>query len=70
VKELQGKELIVFNSPFEQTQLYRNGFNIWANQWRDVSLLAKLADNRLAEEQIESLSDMEEHFLKTTRKKD
>lgn len=28
VKELHNKELIAFNSPFEQTQLYRQGFII------------------------------------------
>lgn len=69
VRELRNKELIVFNSPFEQTQLYRQGFDIWSNKWVDVSLLAKLSDNRLAEEKIESLEDMEERFLRTTSKK-
>lgn len=66
---MEGKELIVFNSIFEQTQLYRDGFSVWDNQWYDVSLMAKLYDNRLAEEKIEKLEDMEEHFLHTTRKK-
>lgn len=69
-KQLIGREFIVFNSPFEQTQLYRNGFDIWSNDWKDVLLLAKLYDNRLAEEGVQSLEAMEEHFLQTTRKKD
>lgn len=69
VKELHNKELIAFNSPFEQTQLYRQGFIIWSNKWIDVSLLAKLSDNRLAEEMISSLEDMEDRFLRTTSKK-
>ena len=51
-KSLVGRELLVFNSLFEQTQLYRNGFDIWSNDWKDVLLLAKLYDNRLAQEGI------------------
>lgn len=64
-EELKSKELIVFNSPFEQTQLYHGGFDVWANKWVDVSLMARVYDNRLAEEQIESLAEMEKHFLGT-----
>lgn len=69
-EELQNKELIAFNSPFEQTQLARVGFEVWSNDWIDVSLLAKLNDNRLAEARIASLGDLEEHFLRTTTKND
>jgi hypothetical protein len=69
-EHLQNKELIAFNSPFEQTQLSRAGFDVWSNDWLDVSLLTKLYDNRLAEERIVSLEDLEERILGTTTKKD
>jgi len=67
--ELQNKELIAFNAPFEQTQLSRAGFDVWSNDWLDVSLLTKLYDNRLAEERISSLEDLEERLLGTNTKK-
>ena len=42
-QELMGRNLIAFNSTFEQIHLAREGFeDIWENQWIDVSLLAKL----------------------------
>jgi len=62
-KQLQNKELIVFNAPFEQTQLSRAGFDVLSNRWLDVSLLTKLYDNRLAEERIASLGDLEKRLL-------
>lgn len=69
-EQLQNKELIAFNSPFEQTQLSRAGFDVWSNNWYDVSLLTKLYDNRLAEARIASLGDLEERLLGTTTKND
>ena len=48
--QLQNKELIVFNSPLEQTQLARAGFAVWSNKWIDTIQLVKHNDNRLAEE--------------------
>lgn len=66
--QLQNKELIAFNTPFEQTQLSRAGFDVWSNSWQDVSLLTKLYDNRLAEQGIASLGDLEARILGTTTK--
>lgn len=64
-QQLKKKELIAFNAPFDQTQLAKSGFDVWSNDWIDVSLLAKLYNNRLAEEKKESLADLEHHFLGT-----
>lgn len=69
-KQLQNKELIAFNSPFEQTQLSRAGFDVWSNSWVDTQLLAKLYDNRLAElgRDAGSLGTLEEQILGTDTK--
>lgn len=67
-QSMKGKTFKAFNSSFEQIQLERHNFNVWANDWYDVQLMAKLYDNRLSEENIDSLASMEEHFASYHKK--
>jgi len=69
-QKLTEKNLIAFNAPFEQTQLARSGYRVWENNWIDVSLMARVYDNRLAEERVFSLADLEEKLLGTKTKKE
>lgn len=66
--QIKDKHLIAFNASYDQTQLHRQGYNIWDNKWTDVALMARIYDNRLAERKIKSLEALETELLGTITK--
>lgn len=64
-EQLQNKELVAFNSPFEQAQLSRAGFDVWSNHWLQNVDLEQQLDIRLDSKKSVSLKGWSSGKLKS-----
>jgi len=78
IRVMRMSDVVVYNAPFEQTQLTRSGVDVWKKEvvnpvtktveitkkkWTDVALMARCFDNRLMETRKTKLEDVEEELL-------
>jgi hypothetical protein len=70
IKVFVNKTVYLFNLNLDVSQLKYAGFNIEANKWFDIALLARVCENRLMEKLTFSLNNLALNVLGSSTKED